>query len=153
MITGKFLTCFWLIDNWAPEAIETVQESLSDKQTNLPDQVSSCASIVAEKFGASDEQIIMAAGLAGGMGLSGGGCGALATAIWLKTLDWNAGKDGKMSISNPGAESALEAFYKVTDHETLCEKITGRQFSSIEDHTQFIQNGGCDKLIDVLAKT
>lgn len=35
----------------------------------------------------------------------------------------------------------------------LCQQITERRFNSVAEHTEFIQNGGCDKLIDLLARS
>ena len=31
--------------------------------------------------------------------------------------------------------------------------VTGKCFKKIDEHTEFIKNGGCDKLIKVLADT
>ena len=103
-------------------------------------------------MGASDEEMAMVAGFAGGLGLSGNACGALSAAIWMNTLAW-CRKTGKSGYSNPDAVNILLAFYEVTDHEILCHKISGQCFKTIGDHTEFIKNGGCDKLIDVLAQS
>ena len=43
------------------------------------------------------------------------------------------------------------AFYEETGYEMECEKISGRQFESPEDHSEFMSRGGCEKLIAVLA--
>lgn len=80
--------CFNLINKWAPEAIVLVKDGLLDKNINLLEPPISCASEVAKKMGASDEEIIMVAGFAGGLGLSGNGCGALSAAIWINRLQW-----------------------------------------------------------------
>jgi hypothetical protein len=45
------------------------------------------------------------------------------------------------------------AFYEESDYEIQCEKICGRRFNSLEEHTEFIKEGGCQKLIRVLADT
>ena len=48
-------------------------------------------------MGGSEEEIAMVAGFAGGLGLSGNGCGALSAAIWKTILElvrkenWRAG--------------------------------------------------------------
>ena len=54
--------------------------------TDLPNVPISCASEVAKRMGASDEEMVMVAGFAGGIGLSGNACGALAAAVWMNTL-------------------------------------------------------------------
>ncbi|MCK5704260.1 MAG: C_GCAxxG_C_C family protein, partial [Cyclobacteriaceae bacterium] len=81
-ITGKFLSCFNLAEEWAPEAIDAAEEGLS-KEWDLPQECISCASEVAKKMGASDEEMVMVAGFAGGLGLSGNACGAFSAAIWM----------------------------------------------------------------------
>ncbi len=149
--SGKFLYCFNLAEEWAPEAIRAAGEGLSLEQNDLPQLPISCASEVAKKMGASDEEMVMVAAFAGGLGLSGNACGALSAAIWMKTLD-SCRKNEKSTFHNPNAEETLEAFYAATDYEMLCDKISGKCFKTVEDHTEFIKNGGCDKLINVLAQ-
>jgi hypothetical protein len=34
-----------------------------------------------------------------------------------------------------------------------CSEICGQRFNSVNEHTEFIKNGGCSKLLDVLAKS
>ena len=46
----------------------------------------SCASEVVKKMGTSNEEIVMVAGFAGGLGLSGSACGVLSAVISIKTL-------------------------------------------------------------------
>lgn len=151
MLTGKFLSCFKLIDAWAPEAIKAAHEGLSLGSANPPQGALSCASEVARRMKASQEQILMVAGLAGGMGLSGGGCGALGAAVWLNTTKWYSEDERKSTLSNPYAKKTLGAFQKATDYEFSCEKITGQRFETIEQHTDFIKSGGCERLISTLA--
>ena len=118
-------------------------------------------------MGGSDEQMVMVAGLAGGMGLSGNACGALGAAIWMNSLDWrrkqtdsddnNPESSDKVGFGlffdYPRAISTLKAFYDATDSEILCHKISGQFFKTIDDHTEFMKNGGCDKLVNVLARS
>jgi len=102
-------------------------------------------------MGASDEEMVMVAGFAGGLGLNGNACGALSAAIWMKTLD-SCRKNEKFTFHNPNAEETLEAFHAATDYEMLCDKISGKCFKTVKDHTEFIKNGGCNKLINVLGQ-
>jgi hypothetical protein len=149
--SGKFYSCYKLAEKWAPEAFQSAAQGLALEQTHLARQPINCASEVAGKMGASDAEIVMVAGFAGGLGLSGNGCGALCAAIWMNTLARVRKQPGKSAFSNPYAEKILKAFYETTDYEMLCNEISGQSFKSIDDHTEFIKNGGCDKLIDVLA--
>ena len=151
--TGKFLSCYKLAEKWAPEAIKAATEGLSLEQDDLLQQPISCASEVVKKMGASDEEMVMVAGFAGGLGLSGNGCGALAAAVWMTILELVRKENWKSSFSDPVTENILKKFYEVTDYEMECHKICGKHFKAIDEHTEFIKNGGCDKLINVLARS
>ena len=151
-ITGKFISCFKLVDKWVPEAIQSANEELSREQTDLPQQTISCASEVAKKMGATDEEMVMVAGFAGGLGLSGNGCGALSAAIWMNTLTRIREQNYKYSFSDPITENILNTFFEETDYKMECYKICGQRFKTIDNHTEFMKNGGCDKLIDVLVR-
>ncbi len=149
--SGKFLSCFNLAEEWAPEAIRAAEEGLDREWTDLPRPCLSCASEVVKKMGASEEETATVAGFAGGLGLSGNACGALSAAIWMKNLE-RCRKQAKTSYRDPDSEETLEAFYTATDYEILCNKITGRHFETVDNHTEFIKNGGCNELINALAK-
>ncbi len=152
-ITGKFLSCFTLADKWAPEAIEAANEALSQEQPELAQNPKSCASEVVKKMGGSDEEMVMVAGFAGGLGLSGNGCGALSAALWKTVLELVKEEKWKPTMSDPVSENILNTFLEATDYEMECHKICGKRFTTIDEHSEYIQNGGCDKLIDVLAKS
>ena len=151
MISGKFLKCYKLADKWAPDAIAAAREGLSHDYNELPGEVISCASEVVKKMGASDAEMAMVSGFAGGLGLSGNACGALAAAIWMNSLKWCRENPGKSGYKNPGANETLEAFLNATDYEFPCTKISGRRFNSIQEHSEFIKSGGCHELIEKLA--
>ena len=85
--------------------------------------------------------------------MSGNACGALSAAIWMNMLAWCKENPGESSYSNPLAKKTLEAFCAATDDEMLCHKISGRYFKTIDEHTEFIKNGGCKKLMDVLVES
>ena len=152
MITGKMFKCLHIGKKWAPEAIQAANEGFSVAPAN--GQAISCATEMARKMGASDEEAIMVSGLAGGMGLSGHACGAVATAVWLKSLAWNKENPNASpkGMYNAQAKAILSTFYKETGSEMLCSKICGRHFNSIEEHAEFVKNGGCSKLIELLAQ-
>ncbi len=146
--------CFNLAEDWAPEAIQAGTEGLAEKPIQLNHKPVSCASEVVRRMGGTDEEMVMVAGFAGGLGLSGEACGALSAAIWMKTLKWcraNPGKTPPM-FNNPIAKVTLKAFRAATDSEMLCHKITGKHFETIDDHSEYINCGGCDKLMNVLVQ-
>jgi len=151
MLTGKFLSCFRLIENWAPEAINAAYEGLSDGKVAYSPPPLSCAYEVAKKLGAGAEEAMTVAGFAGGMGLSGGGCGVLAAAVWWKSLEWCRNNPKKSSFNNPAAKKVVETFMQETDCEFLCSKITGKQFGTVEEHSEFLRGGGCGRVMGVLA--
>jgi len=151
MLTGKFVSCYILSGKWAPEAVDAAYKGLSLDQSLLPQKALSCASELVRHMGASEEERAMVAGFAGGLGLSGNGCGALAAAIWMNSLLRSRKQAGKSTMKNPEAEKILNAFYEETDYDIKCDKICGQSFETIEDHTAFIEDGGCKKLIGVLS--
>lgn len=145
--------CFRLADAWAPEAIRSAFEGLSGELPDFPRAPVSCASVVAQKMGAGDEEMVTVAGFAGGLGLSGNACGALSAAVWMKSLAWCRSHPGKSGYSNPDATHALEAFRRAAGSEFLCRNISGRCFRTAGEHTEFIEGGGCADLIDALARS
>ncbi len=146
------MLCMNVVDKWFPEAVAAAREGLADRPAVLPQAPKSCASEVARRMGASDEEVVTVAGFAGGIGLSGYGCGALGAAIWLSSLAWCREHPGESGYLNPGSQEILNAFKDTTGSEMLCSRIAERNFTSVEDHTEFIENGGCDELIDQLAQ-
>jgi len=152
LFSGKFYHCFRLAGRWSPEAFEAAEKGLSFPESKLSEQCISCASEVVKKMGGSDKEMAMVAGFAGGMGLSGNACGAFAASIWMKALINIRDSNKKISYSGPETEKMIKAFYDITDFEIECRKITGKNFDSIADHTAFIKEGGCSKLIDSIAQ-
>ncbi len=152
LIKGKTLSCMRLTGKFSSKAFDTINASFLEKDIEIPSTPVSCAAELARKMGASEKHVVMAAGLAGGIGLIGGGCGALGTAIWLMTMD--KGLDTKMEFKDPKAMEMIEkAFLPNSDYEFECSNIVGRKFENIEDHAMFIREGGCAELIEALADT
>jgi len=153
ILRGKFVNCFKLAGKWAPEALNAAREGLAQSANDLPKQYMSCASEVVRKMGGREEEAVMVGGFAGGMGLSSSACGALAAAVWMNALIHNRIKSGKSASYDPSTDPTLKAFYAETDYEIQCDKICGRRFETLEEHTEFVKTGGCRKLIEVLADT
>ncbi len=153
-ILFKARSCFDLAEKWAPEAVQSAVDGLSTEKNTVQGKCLSCASETARKMGASDEEAAMVAGFAGGVGLSGNACGALGAAVWMKTLELCRGLDNpkKMVYKNREAKNVFEAFLNVTDSRVLCREICGRDFQTLDEHTNFIQKGGCEKLIQAVAR-
>lgn len=146
------MICMNLSEKWLPESIQSAKEGLLAKQLDVPELPVSCASEVLKKMGASDEETVMVSGFAGGIGLSGMACGALGAAIWMNTLEWCRKNPGQSGYNNPKSKEILEAFNDITGSEMLCSKICGQSFNSINEHADFVKNGGCEKLINTIAQ-
>lgn len=152
MITGKMFKCLNIAKKWAPEALQSANDGLNNSAKDLPDYAISCATEVARRMGADKEKTIMVAGLAGGMGLSGNACGALGGAVWLRSLVWLRENPDSDDMYNPYAKRTIESFEKETNSKFLCKEICGKHFMSVSEHSEFIKNGGCSKLIELLAQ-
>jgi hypothetical protein len=111
----------------------------------------SCAALLAQKMGTSDTHRVMAAGLAGGIGLSGGGCGALGTALWLVGMKRLQEGAGALDLKTPEILGTMERFGKCTHGEFECSKIVGRKFDNVDEHASYLRAGGCAKIIEELA--
>ena len=92
----------------------------------------------------------MASGFAGGIGLSGGACGALGAAIWINGVKKGKDEDIKMDFKDPKAIELIERFLKHTDYKFECSEIVGRKFENVNDHAGYLAEGGCEELIEVL---
>jgi hypothetical protein len=136
---------------YAPVAFSDIKVTISEKIVEASSQPVSCAAMLAQKMGVSDMHTVMAAGFAGGIGLSGGACGALGAAIWI--IGMNHVKEGvkDFAFNSPIAQAAIERFLESADYEFECSKIVGRKFENAADHACYLRNGGCSKIIEALA--
>jgi len=150
--TGKFLSCYTLADKCAPDAINSVKEGLSLDTSDINEETFSCASEVIKEMGGTEKEMAMVAGFAGGLGLSGSACGALSAAIWKTILELVKKDDWKASMSDTDSDRILKRFYEATDYKMECSEICGRSFKTFDEHTDFIRNGGCEKLINIMAE-
>ena len=150
-LKGGAIRCFSMAAAYAPIAFSEINAAFSETDIDLPSGPVSCSTMLAKKIGASDIQATMTAGFAGGIGLSGGACGALGTAIWIDGTKRIERSGGKISyISKEGAE-IIEKFLKSSDYEFECSQIVGRKFESVADHASYVLSGGCSKITDALA--
>jgi Putative redox-active protein (C_GCAxxG_C_C) len=156
-LKGGTIGCIRRANAFASEAYGVIDAALSESgaQGEAPGaeqgacQSASCAAMLARKMGATEQQATMAAGLAGGIGQSGGGCGALGAAIWLLGIK---GREAglKTKVINAQIDELVERFLKSADHELECSEIVGRTFKGIDDHAGYVRGGGCAELIDAL---
>jgi hypothetical protein len=149
-LKGGPIKCFRMAANYAQVAYQEINESLPKLEIEVPTNPISCTALLARKMGLSDLHRILVAGFAGGIGLSGGACGALGVAIWalgMKSIDEGGNNIG---LSPPGGEVALERFLEAAGYEFECSRIVGRRFENTADHADYLSKGGCSKFIEAL---
>ena len=136
---------------YASDAYRAINAALSENHIEAPSPPVSCAAVLAQKMGVSEMHSVMAAGFAGGIGLSGGACGPLGAAIWI--IGMNSGKEGVENIEDtpPRAKEAIDRFMKSAGSVFGCSEIVGRRFENIADHAAYLRDGGCSEIIEVLA--
>jgi len=151
LIKGGSIGCVRRASKYAPVAVKEIDIAFSEKEQADHSSPVSCSAMVAEKMGAADEHQTMVAGLAGGIGLCGGACGALGAAIWILGMRINKEKGEKIDFKNPKVLELVERFLKCTDYQFECTEIVGRKFENITDHAEYMRTGGCSELIELLA--
>ncbi len=150
-LKGGPIVCFSMSAHYARTASSEIARLNSSTPGEAPGSPASCAAILARKMGASDLHAVMAAGLAGGIGLSGGACGALGAAVWIIGMDSGTGETNGIGYDNPNAQAAVERFLESSDYEFECSRIVGRKFESVASHADYLRSGGCSKIIEALA--
>jgi len=151
IVKGGPIGCFRMAAGYAPVAFSEIDSALSKKHIEAPSPPISCAAVLAQKMGVSDMHAVMAAGFAGGIGLSGGACGALGTAIWIVEMNSRKEGAGNNDFQNPRAMEIIDRFVESSDYEFECSEIVGRRFEDINDHAGYIRDGGCSAIIEALA--
>jgi len=149
---GGPIACASLAVRYAPAAFGEIDTTLSEIHVEAPSPPVSCSAMLAQKMGVSDMHTVMVAGFAGGIGLSGGACGALGAAIWINEMISRNEEDG-LKVSYSRASDTIDRFIKsdTVDFRFECSEIVGRRFENIDDHADYLHNGGCSEIIEILA--
>lgn len=150
ILKGGPIGCFRHAAGYAQEAYSEIYSAFSEKHFETPAPPVSCATMLAKRMGASDMHGVMAAGFAGGIGLSGGACGALGAAIWIIGMNRPAEPAG-FSYSETWINETIEKFLESSDYEFECSAIVGREFENVDDHAAYMRAGGCAQIIEALA--
>ncbi len=151
VLKGGTIGCFRMAARYAPIAFGEISSAFAQSETEAPPAPVSCSALLARKMGASDLHAVMAAGFAGGVGLCGGACGALAAAIWIIALRSLEKGAKKVDYKSARAQQVIDAFLKCTEYRFECSEIVGRNFESVADHASHVASGGCAKIIEALA--
>jgi hypothetical protein len=150
-LKGGPIGCFRMAASYAPVAFAEINAATSENQVEVPPAPVSCAALLAQKMGATEMHTVMAAGLAGGIGLSGGGCGALGAAIWIIGMASAKDEIKNLGFENPRARQAMDRFLKCSDYKFECAEIVGRKFKNVAEHAAYQSAGGCAEIIEALA--
>jgi hypothetical protein len=145
--------CFRIAAQYAPVAFDEIETALAEEPTESPAPPVGCAAVLAQRLGASDLHTVMASGFAGGIGLSGNGCGALGAAVWITDINDRKRGTEKVGFVNPRLTELIDRFAARTDGAFACSAITGRRFATIADHAAYLRDGGCAEIIELLAAT
>jgi hypothetical protein len=148
LIKGGPIRCLRMTGRYGPEAFGEIDTALSGIHIEAPSPPVSCSAMLARKMGASDMHTVMAAGLAGGIGLSGGACGALGAAIWIIGIEERV---SKLDFKNPRAIATIDRFLESSGSKFECSEIVGRRFENVGDHAGYLRDGGCSQIIEALA--
>jgi hypothetical protein len=129
LFKGGTIGCIRRAGNYTPAAYKEIRMAYSGKTEKVPCNPASCAAMMAKKAGLSDKHTVMAAGLAGGIGLCGGACGALGAAVWI--IGMNLCKEHEIKNLwgdkkfNAIFNNLIERFLKSIDYQFECQEITG----------------------------
>lgn len=151
LLKGGTIRCFHMAARYAKVAFNEIHSAFSEKQIEVPVPPVSCASVLAQKLGLSDLHTVMAAGFAGGIGLSGAACGALGVAIWKIAMNELKNGTGEVHYQAPQAQAIIDQFVKCTDETFTCSAIVGRNFKNLDDHADYVRSGGCSDILESLA--
>jgi hypothetical protein len=148
-IKGGPIGCFRMAANYAQDTSSQINAAFSENGVEALSLPVSCSANLARKLGASEMHATMVAGFAGGIGLSGGGCGVLGAAIWLIGMNQPVAIDG-FSYSGTWIDEIIEKFLGSSDYEFECAEIVGRKFDSVSEHANYVCHGGCAEIIEAL---
>jgi hypothetical protein len=151
LLKGGVVRCFAGAARYASAAKDAIDTALAAPPEDAPPAPPSCAALLARQMGASEQHAAMVAGFAGGIGLSGGGCGALAAAIWLTGVRALQGGAARVDFQWPAGQAVIERFLACTLGKFECAAICRRTFAGVEDHADYLRGGGCARLLEVLA--
>jgi len=151
LLKGGAIGCFRKSAQFAKVALGEIEAAMAEPSNGTAPQPASCAAELARKMGASEMHCVMAAGLAGGIGLSGGACGALGAAIWIVGLQKSQSEKADFDLKQPHLTRVVDRFLKASEYRFECSEIVGRKFEDLNDHSGYLRGGGCAALLETLS--
>jgi len=169
VLQGKSRMCGRLHLKWAPQAQQLIAMSLAEFEEG--GQAGSCANCAVRTLrelvssaGMKAEDSVLVAGFAGGIGLCGNVCGALAAGVFAMSAGRQLGRRQKKRDSRiratleelvgsnyRGAVTRLRGDFIRRFGSELCIDIIGRRFQDAEDHAMFVEQGGCENVTKFVA--
>jgi hypothetical protein len=169
ILSGKPNLCTRLVIKWTPFANELIDRELDAFEKTATSQAGkNCAVETMSRCAAGlgiDVDPGTVAAFAGGAGLRGNACGALAAGVFALGLKYYQGRNKPRdtllgaALQELGAGDGLlkapdrlrEKFISRFGSE-LCLDVAGRKFASPGDHSDFISGGGCEELIEAVPR-
>lgn len=166
---GQGRTCGRLHLRWAPRAQRLIDKSLMEFEEHMP--AGSCANCavrtmreLTSSVGMKTGDSVLVAGFAGGVGLCGNVCGALAAGVFAMSAGYYLGREEKKRDSRlrGSLEELVGAKYRAAATRLrldfvgefgseLCVEITERRFQDAADHSMFVEQGGCENVTNFVA--
>ena len=150
-IKGGPVRCVNIVVKYSPIAYNDINAVFTDDIEEISSPPVSCAALLAGKIGMSDLHTTMVAGFAGGIGLSGSGCGALGAAIWANSLK-SIRPGARTKTINTAAGNLINDFVQASEYKLECAEIVGRKFENVANHAGYLRGGGCADIIEFLVK-
>jgi hypothetical protein len=166
---GKGRMCGRLHLKWAPQAHRLIDNALKDFAKRGP--AGSCVNCAVQTLCRLDSSVglkvgdsVLVAGFAGGIGLVGNVCGALAAGVFAMAVGHQLARerDKRDSRLRGTLEELIGANYRgpltrlrleflKQFGSELCVDIVGRRFQDAADHSGFVERGGCENVMMFVA--
>ncbi len=163
---GKGKMCGRLHLRWASLANDIIEKVLAEfsSQTSTKGCENCAVQAMKRLVNAGivkNEDSVLVAGLAGGIGLSGNICGALAACVFAVANNSysnrkNKKRDSKLKgtlqeifgINNYGLPAQIRQMFINEFGSELCAEISKKKFTNIQDYSLFLKNVGCAEVIE-----
>ena len=162
--------CGRLHVEWAPRARRVTDEALAQFEAcGATGSCANCAVRTVQTLGSSvgigGEDAVLVAGFAGGMGLAGNVCGALATGAFAMLAGRRLARDplgrdsrGRRLLEalagtgeRHGAAAGLRRAFVERFASERCVDVAGRSFPTAAEHHRFVEQGGCEDVVRFVA--
>ncbi len=166
---GKGRMCGRLHLKWAPQAQQLIDKALMEFRELRP--AGGCANCAVQTLRELESSVgmkagdsVLVAGFAGGVGLLGNVCGALAAGVFAMSAGHHLAQEQKKRDSRirgsleelaganyRGAATRLRLEFVGQFGSELCIDIIGRRFLDAADHSTFVEQGGCENVTKFVA--